>query len=181
LHKALDCKGDWSMDLQEGKTGQIKFSMQGVWVDPVDAELPAPTLLELDPPVINGLTLTIGGYSPIATALSLSLGNKVAARKDLRAADSVLGFVISGRSPSGSLDPEATVFSEFDPWSAWSAGTKAALSVGIGTADGNTINISCPAVQYTTPSYGDRDGIRTYDLSFVLTGSSDNEISIAYS
>jgi hypothetical protein len=166
LHKMVGCVGTMDMSAPSG-IGKITFSLQGAYVAPTDASLPDAVLSSVVPPVVAGINLTIGSFTPVVTALSVSLGNSIAKRQDINDENGIAGFIINGREVTGSVDPEAVTFAEFDPWAGWKAGTTAAISATIGETAGNICAISLPVCQYRTPSYGDREGIRTYDLSFV--------------
>jgi hypothetical protein len=166
LHKMVGCVGTMNLSAPSG-IGKLSFSLQGTYVAPTDTALPDAVLSSVVPPVVAGISLTIGSFTPVITALSVSLGNSIAKRQDINDENGIAGFVINGREVTGSIDPEAATFAEFNPWAAWKAGTTAAISATIGDTPGNTCATSLPVCQYRTPSYGDREGVRTYDLTFV--------------
>lgn len=180
MHKALGCRGTASISMPVNGVPTISFEMQGLYADPADVSLPSPTLSSVVPPVCVGAGMTIGSYTPIATSFELQIGNSVETRNDINAADGVAGFMITDRKPTGSIDPEAALLATLDPWTAWKNGTTAAISGAAGGTAGNIMTLSVSAAQYTTPSYGDRNGITTYSLPFVATGSDDDEFSIAF-
>lgn len=182
LHKAVGCRGTFSLNAAVSALGTIEFSMTGLWVNPVDQALPAPTIADIVPPVVASMGLTVGGYTPVCTALSIDLGVSTSQRKDVNADAGITGIEIQSRRPTGSLDPETPALSEFNPWAAWAGATKAAISATIGSDSGNQIEISIPKAQYGAPSYGDRDGILTYSLPFTATidSAGDDEIVLTY-
>jgi hypothetical protein len=180
LHKAVGCRGTVSINMAANGIPKMDFSMQGIYVAPVDATLPSPTLGTTIPPVVNDAGMTIGSYTPVATSFELSLANQVEKRMDINAADGVAGYTIVDRKPTGSVDPEAELLETFDPWTAWQNGTTAALSATAGSTAGNITTVSVSAAQYQTPGYSDRNGLRTYSLPFVCTGDNDNELYIVF-
>ncbi len=182
LHKALGCRGTFSLNAAVSELGTIEFSMQGLWVDPVDQALVSPSIADIVPPVVSSMGLTVGGYTPVCTALQFDLGVSTSLRKDVNADAGIVGVEISARRPTGSLDPETAALGQFNPWSAWSGATKAAISATVGREAGNRIGISVPKAQYGAPSYGDRDGILTYSLPFTATidSTGDDEIVLTY-
>jgi hypothetical protein len=126
------------------------------------------------------LGLTVGGYAPSVNSLSFDVGNTVSQRKDVNAEGGIAGFFISGRTTSGSIDPEAVALGTFNPWSLWKNGTKAALAATVGSVAGNICALAAPAIQYKAPSYSEREGLRTYDLPFSCTGD-DDELTLTFS
>jgi hypothetical protein len=182
MHKMVGCVATMSLSAPSG-IGKISFSVTGEYVPPTDTSLPDPILSDITPPIVAGIGLTIGSYTPVLTALSVDLGNKIAMRNDINDDDAngIAGFLINGREVTGSLDPEADAFSEFNPWADWKAGTTAAISATIGSTAGNICSISLPNVQYRAPSYSDREGVRTYDLPFVARDDAgDPEFTLTF-
>jgi hypothetical protein len=180
LHKATGCRGTMSLSMSVNGIATMSFDMSGVYVDPDDVALPTPTLSDVVPAVCRSAGITIGSYTPVATSVELSLGNDVQQRQDINADDGIAGYMITDRKPTGSIDPEAALLAEFDPWSAWKNGATAAITAAAGTVAGNTTTLSVPAAMYQTPSYSDRNGITTYSLPFVCTGTDDDELSLSF-
>lgn len=182
LHKAVGCRGTWSLSMTVNQIGSIEFNMTGLYVPPIDEALPSPTILDLIPPACAGIGLTLGAFTPVLNSLQLSMGNKIAQRKDLNADTGITGVGIVGRDPAGSVDPEADTLANFNPWDQWSAGSKAAISATLGSASGNQIKITVPKAQYGTPKYGDREGTLIYDLPFTPTidSAGDDELKLEF-
>ncbi len=181
LHKMLGCRGSWSLDLGVGRFGVITWNFSGTYATPTDTTLVSGTYNATAPPVFLDAGLTLGSYSPIFTQLSLAMNNTIAQRRDANEADGLQGYEITGRSPSGSIDPEAVLIATKDFWSLWEDGTKEALSGVAGSTAGNICTISVPKAQYDSLAYADRDGIATYNLPFTCClDSGDDEISLAF-
>lgn len=182
LHKAVGCRGTWTLRAQVNQIGNIQFTMRGLWVNPEEVAMPTPTIRDLTPPMIAGIGLALGGYVPALNSLELSIGNTVSRRTDINSANGLTGLFVSDRAPSGSVDPEAADLAAFNPWSAWAEAGKAQISATIGTEAGNIIAIDVPKAQYGRPSYGDRDGLLTYQLPFTPTIDSlgDDELKLMF-
>lgn len=181
LHKLLDARGTFNLDLSVGAYGVLDFDMTGVYATPTDIPLVTGSYNQTLPPVFLNAGLSLGGYSPIFTKLQLSMGNKITQRKDANSSTGLIGVEITGREPSGSIDPEAVTIATKDFWSAWENGTKEALTCVAGSAAGNKCTVSADKIQYGGISYGDREGIVTYDLPFtpcLTTG--DDELSLKF-
>ncbi len=182
LHKALGCRGSFDLNAPSGKYGTLKFTMHGLWADPVDQAAPSPQVSALVPPVCVGMGLAIGAYTPVGiSALSLNLAAEVAKRVDLNSSDGVTGMVIKGRNPTGSLDPEVDTLANFNPWTAWKSAATASISGRIGQNSGNSVVLLVPKAQYSEIKYGDRDGVALYTLGFACTiDAGDDEFRLIY-
>jgi hypothetical protein len=91
-----------------------------------------------------------------------------------------LGFMISGRDPVGSCDPEMDSIANHPFMANLLAGTEAQSSIVIGATAGNIVTITLPKTQYMDIGYGDRDGILTGELALQFNqNAGDDWISIA--
>jgi hypothetical protein len=182
LHKSLGVRGSFDLNAPSGKYGTLKFTMHGLWTDPVDQAAPAPQILDLFPPVCVGAGLKIGIYSPVGiSALSLNLAADVVKRPDLNAAEGVNGLVIKGRKPTGSLDPEVQTLAAFNPWTAWKNASTAAIHARFGQTSGNSVEVHVPKAQYSEVKYADRDNVAIYNLAFTCTvDHGDDEFRLIY-
>ncbi len=180
-HKVIGCRGSWTLDLAVGEIPIYKFSMRGLWVDPGDVALPSITVLDIVPPTCKSLGAQIAAYSPVGVnGISLGIGNTLVRKKDVNAAEGVSGIVITGREPTGSIDPEVDTLANFNPWDYWKNATKAAITCSVGSVAGNQFDVSVPKAQFDDVKYNDRDGMVVYDLPFIPTINSagDDEIAI---
>lgn len=182
LHRHLGGVGTWSLDAQVGKLALFDFKVTGLWVDPADSDLPDPVLTELVGPQAMGMDVRIGDYVPVCTALKIDLGAKVERRNDINAANGLVGVRITGREPTGSLDPETGKLSEYNPWALWKAGTKSKINGYLGSTPGNRIAFHMGAAQRTEPKYGSRVGLVNYAETFTPCGvrKGDDEIYLCY-
>ncbi|WP_285906780.1 hypothetical protein [Pseudodesulfovibrio pelocollis] len=176
------CRSDLSLSLPVGQPGKLNFTQQGRFTLPVEAANPTPTLSTHKPPLCVNLGLAIGSYALSGVnELTLALGNTLTKDEDLNAPDGLHTYIITDRTPTGSVDPKADALTTFDPWTAWKDGTLARLAFLLGSEPGNRIFIEAPSIQYVTPAYGDREGTMTTALSFELKGvSGDDELRLVY-
>jgi len=166
LHKIAGVVGTWSLTAEVGKLAYLEFELSGLWVDPEDGAIPSLTLADLTGPQALAMGMRIGTYTPVANALKLSLGAKIEKRNDLNGPDGLIGFVITGREPSGSLDPETDTLANYNPWAAWKSGTKFRLNGYLGSEAGNRWAVHVGQAQCTELKYGERTGLVTYDKTF---------------
>jgi len=183
LHKMVGCVGTWSVNNSVKSVGVMTFNMTGLWVDPENVDLPTPILSDVVPPVVESMGLKIGDYTPAGvSAFTLDFGATVSTRTDVNASQGIAGFYLSARTPAGSIDPEVVAFDEFNPWSDWKAGTRAAISATVGSVAGNICDVAVTSGQYKLPSYGDKEGLRTYSLPFECKrlSAGDDELSLTF-
>lgn len=182
LHKLLGALGTWSLDAQVGKIATIDFKLSGLWVDPADSTLPAPVLTDLDGLQALNMGVRIGAYTPVCTALKLDLGAKVERRQDINAAEGLVGMLITGRDPSGSLDPEVDKLANYNPWALWKAGTRSPINGYLGSVAGNRMAFHAGACQRSDLKYGNRVGLSNYAEGYtpcrVRTG--DDEMYLCF-
>ena len=114
--------------------------------------------------------------------LALDSNNKVEQRADVSSAAGVKGYIIVGRDPQGSIDPEAVALSTDNIWTDFINGTETSTSIVVGATAGNVITITCPKTQYSDVGYADRSGIISHNanLKFNQT-TADDWCSIVFS
>lgn len=188
LHKMLGCVGESvKISAKANEYATIDFSMVGLYAGShaTDVALPSdPTFLQGSPPVVKSAAVTIGAYSPLASALELELANTIGKSISVNAANPVTRYRITNRSVKGSLDPEAVALSVWNPWSLWDAGTASAIAMTIGASAGNRMLISVPVAQPSdAPKYGERETIGTYQYAFganVTLAAGNNELTLSF-
>ena len=149
---------------------------------PIDVALVTPTYDSTVPVPLIAIPASIGSYSAVLSKLELALNQTIAMPPDITAPDGYGTLQITGRDPSGSFDPEATLVATKDWENEWETGQLQAIATGsIGTTAGNKISLSIPYAYYREIGPGDRDGLRTYEIGYGAMGSSgDDEVSIAF-
>ena len=181
-HKLAGCAGDCEIELTAGEVPKLNFTISGIYVLPTDIPVAAPTFQSTIPVIVKGTTTTFGSYAAIIEKMSLKFGNSVVERSSMNAAEGILSFIVGNRSPAGLMTCEAVLraATNADFWSYFDAGTTKALSLALGSVAGNICTITAPACKLGAPKYGDRDGLRTFDIEFQMARSTGNdEITIA--
>lgn len=183
FHKMVGCRGNCSLNFEVGKLPVAKFEMSGLYVSPVDATPAAQTFSTVPPPMVLAAGFTCGGYPAVTEKLDINMGNTLAQRKSMNAATGLVEWLITGRDPNGSFDPEAVTEATEDFWAKWEAAEELELALGpIGGTPGNIITLGAPKMQYRDLSYADRNGQLAYNITFGLAGDNgDDEISITFS
>lgn len=178
----VGCMGTFTIELRNGEPGRVNFEFVGKYGGNTDVALIAPTYPTVDPPRFASATFTIGGYTPLASRLSIASNNEVVMRADATDATGYLSAYITGRQAGGSTDPEDQLVATFDAYGDQLASTEAALSCIVGSAN-NRITMAAPKLQFTNVGEGDRDGLMTTEIDFDLNRSAsagDDEFTIAF-
>lgn len=182
FHKLLGCRGTFVISGTVGQYLTVRWTFRGLYVAPTDTSPGAQTFSSIKPPVLLSAGLTIASYSPVATSIEVAANNDLGRRTDINDAAGVKEILITGRKPGGSFDPESVLEATHPFWADWSAATAKALNIGpIGSTAGNKITITAPKLQLEEISYGDREGLQTYETPFRLAMSSgDDELKIKF-
>lgn len=183
FHKVLGCRGSFTLRGEVGKYLEAQFTFRGLYQAPTDANPAAQTFSSVVPPVLLSAGCSIGGYSPVFTRIEIAMNNELGRRLDANDSNGLKEILITGRAPGGSLDPETVTEATKAFWNEWAAATAQALSIGpVGSTAGNKIQITAPKLQYENITYGDREGILTYEIPFRLAmDSGDDELTITFS
>ncbi len=185
LHKVTGARGTFSLDAAAGQFAKISWSFEGKYNTPEDQPLPTSPVFNnaATPPVVISANFTTDSFSAVINNLSFDMANSIASPGSVNSTDGYGELRIAGRDPNGSFNPEATVRGTEDFWADWESATQKAISMTIGSAAYNTCKIDIPQAMYREIGYGDRDGIRTYEIPYTAAGtdSGDDEISITFS
>lgn len=190
LHKMYGAMGSFSMTGDAGAIATAEFTFEGTFESPTQTAMPAsPTLNTTIPPIVEYAGLSWNGSSAgiIAGSVSVDWANTIAQRVDVNSAEGLYATYISGRNPTAGFTPEVSGSLNDEFWSSWESSTTRAMGLTIGgpsgaATEGNSVIFTAPAVQVTGINYGDRDNIRTYDLSLALRrDQGDDELTILFS
>lgn len=176
------CRGNVTWNLEAGTYGKLSFTLTGHVANPVDDPLPAPTYLDLVPPVNINVPFTVAGYGAIISALSGDLSNTLAMPPSIRATDGYGEIQITGRDINGSFDPESVDVATQDFIGDLKDGAELALATGdIGSVAGNIWSLTHLAISYREVAPGDRDGIITREVSFgAAESATDDEVEFVF-
>lgn len=178
-HVMAGALGNMKIVAEVNKYAYCEFTFKGIYAAPSDASAPTQTYLAQKPAVVVSASLSLAGLSAVATKFEVDMGNEVVERPSLSASTGLLGFIISGRKPVGSCDPEAETIATHPFWANILASTEASSSLVVGATAGNIVTITLPKTQYTDAPYGDRNGILTFEVGLQFNqNSGDDEIGI---
>ncbi|MDH5640850.1 MAG: phage tail tube protein [Nitrospira sp.] len=169
-------------NVSAGKISSLDFSFKGLYQLPVDGALVSPTLLTVQPPIVENAGLTIGGYAGgIYDAFEFDAGTAIGERLNINSPEGLHSLYIHDRDLSASISPLATLEATNAWWTKFKAGTSQALAITIGATQYNRMKINAPAVQFGGLDPGDRDGERTYQIPLSLAEvSGDDDLEIVF-
>lgn len=178
----LGCMGNFTINAPLDGVPTVDWDFQAADFEVSDAALVEGSSYDSqvpEPVLVTGFSFS--GFNFDAVSVSFAMNNNVTLRQSTNTTGGHINALLTGRSPSGSFDPEAVLKGTEDVFSDWEGGTQVPLSIQIGQTAGNICTISAPKCQYTDVGFGDRDGLLTYDAPFnMVRNSGDDEISIAF-
>lgn len=182
VKKLKGCRGTVSFSGKIGEPVFATFKFTGVYDGAPALAMITPTFESAIPPVLLGTTLTIDAYAAIIESFSIDMGNEISLRPSVNSTTGYLSAVMTGRKPSGKLDPEMVLPATYDFFTKWVSGAAGALAIGpIGSVNYNRFNLSAPKCVYTKVGSGDRAGNQTADLDFALAmNTGDDEFKLEF-
>lgn len=171
-----------------GQRIMVDFDFTGKWIAPSNVAVLAPTFPTAAPLRFVSSAVLVGSFSPKIESMEIDLGNTVVLREDSGDATGYHSAVITGRAAKGRMNPELTLTgnhssSVWDVYADWIARTQRQLSLESGTT-GNKVAFTCPKMEITNVTPGERNGLAIEDIEFQLNRSADageDEISIVMS
>ena len=184
-HISTGMRADPTFTFEVGKLATASFALTGLYTDPTDTSPPTATVPSILPFPLMGATIVIGDLSPTLMAcskLELKLGNTVTKHMDLSDSNGMSSVGITGRKPTGSIDPLApSSLADFNPIAIAKAGTKLRIEALFGSTHGNRFKVVIPYAQLDMPELGDREELVVYNLNFTCTGNKgDDEFYILF-
>lgn len=168
----------------EGRAGEgieVSFDMKGKYYDPSEAAIPSSIVYPLDKKaIVESESLTISSFTgaPIVRSFRFDLGTEVIERGDMNSTDGLYGLWITDRKPTLELviEVENALTSTFNPFTRLNAQPVVtdAIAFTHGPSAGNLCTFSFPFAQLRSVNYQDDQGIRTYQLQYSLTSTTDD-------
>lgn len=175
LHKMLGARGSVEFTVNVKNIPVMKFTFVSLYSAPVDEAAATPDFTGFQQPKVantsNTTAFTLFSYAGLLEQLNLN----VACGVEYRALIGEESVIISDRQPAGNIVIEATTVAQKDWFSLASAGTKGALTITHGTANGNKVTIAAPSVSIGNPSYQDSQGTQMLNIPISATPSSGND------
>lgn len=177
------CMGNAVFTFTPGEVAMVDFTFTGLYSEPTDVAMLAPTYPTVVPPRFASGTCTLGGSTIYPSQISIDLGNDVQLRPDATSASGYSYAYIADRRITGSMDLEAALVADRNDWSNWTSLSEQALSIVVGSAGGNDITVAAPSLEITNVQTADRNGLEVNEISYQLNRSAaagDDELTIAF-
>ena len=183
--QAVGCRGNVEFEFVSGDACRMNFTFMGRLKGYAESGTPTPTAQGRPiPPAFVGVDMTIqqsdyGGSSTdssgvadqVLNSMTINLGNEITIRENVEVATGYDVAYITGRTPTMTFNPDATLSSTYDYWQRLLAGETNRVSMQVGTAgSGNSFLFKMPAAQFTGIADGNRDEVVVYDGTCTLTG-----------
>lgn len=162
IHGAV---GNPRLTFATGSPAMVEYEFTGLYNTPTDVALLSgaiyPTTVE---PAFLAASVSLIGSVTTAKLQSLTLdfGNQIGMRPYPNGTTGFFTAQITGRKPTGTLDPEESLVSVKDWFAEWILGTAGAITTGVYPAGGtnyNQFSLTIPNAMYTKVGLAGRDGI----------------------
>ncbi|MCX7844359.1 MAG: phage tail tube protein [Candidatus Bipolaricaulota bacterium] len=180
LWKVVGCRGNVSLNFSAGEFATLEFTFRGRYLPPVDQAFPSSWVdVDVAPIVCVGGSVTWNNQPLHVEAITLDLGNDLQLYPSVSADHGVYEAAIVNRDPSGTLNPEMTLVATKDWHTLMLTPTLQELKVVL--TDGQSdVTLTVPRAQITEIGHGDRNGIRTWDITFKpIRVAGDDEVQLA--
>jgi metal-dependent HD superfamily phosphatase/phosphodiesterase len=146
-----------------------------------DTAILTPTYPTLAPIRAANGAATINSVVQTFSSCSFDVANVVAIRPSVANDEGATHAIITDRTPTFTIDPEATVATGNDIWADWFSADTNALSLNIDDGEMDQVTFAAPAVQRMTISNGDREGLRIDQQTLLCCRDGANaEFSITF-
>jgi hypothetical protein len=162
IFKVHSVRGNMELAAQIGQPVMMTFEFRGVPEEEVDgALLSGISFDDVVPPVFQGVIADLGGSSPQCfSEFTLNMGNVLSPRQCAEADSGYLAVRIPDRDITASINPEAALLADDNPFAKLFSGATDALAIQIGTVAGNIIEINARYVQTVGVDDAEREGYR---------------------
>lgn len=192
------CRGNVRVNLAAHDRGLLEFTFFGIYYEvaanAMVTELGANTFEDLTPPAFFnvGSSLTpqnldgsfgtaISGADFCWSEASFDLGNNVVVRPCVNGANGFMAAVITGRSPTFTINPDDPGVASYAYIAKMMAGTRARIDMAWSNGvTGNSFRLSIPHLQTVSTTMGERDARTSHQVTFACTlGQTDGAAGAA--
>lgn len=156
-----------------GEPIQMNFEFQGAFANILDlpnaSKLTPTGISNMVPPPVLSSTATVNGISQDFDSFEIATGNDVQLWRDPTRAGGIKGAYISARESTLNINPTSKQLASLGYFADWKDMVLRAINIGISSTP--AITLSAQNAQYMSVTAGDRNGARTSEFSFLLTGT----------
>jgi hypothetical protein len=162
--------------LKAGNFGMLEVSLKGKYEAPTDVALTAATYLSTVEPIFQSSAFSFDGISTfVIDTLDIDCGNEVVERPDSLKTDGFGGYLLTGRNPVGSIDPELVLVATYNFLTKQTTAVPGSLSAVLGSAAGNITTITCPKAQIISVDMTERNGIAVAKCGLAFNQSTGDD------
>jgi len=164
-HKVIGARGTYKYSAKIGEVPKIEFEFTGLFGGLAGESIPTADFSGWEIPATVGAkhsTLTLDDTELAMHEFELDGKTEVIYSENTKSEQ----VYITDWKPDGKVVFEAPAHADFDPTSVYVAGATMPIELIHGTATGNIVNIASASIQLGKPSYGDKDGVLTFDCPF---------------
>ena len=171
LHELHGARGTFTLSKGANQVPYLNFTFTGLFNTPSStAAVAGPSYDKFKDPLIgsntNTPTFEFHGNSDLAlSSLSYDHANEISHRELINANNEV---VLSGRAPTGSITIDTPKYSDLNLIDRAKKGTKGALQVVHGTADGAIVEVNMPNTGISSVSNSESDGIWQQEVGITV-------------
>lgn len=179
------CMGTFRIVGSPGDLVQIEWTFMGAFVDPADGAALSPTYPTTPPIRLAAGSISIGGWSPCYSSITIDAGNDVQALPCQTPADGsgIKHYIVADRTTTLTIDPESELVAtaNADTYNDWLDGNTDTFSLAL-VSGSDTITFAGPALQRTNIQETSRQGIEADTITAQFNRSSgDDNFTIAFS
>lgn len=180
-HVVTGAVGDVKFVFEAGTFPMLEFTMRGRYLASTLVALPTPTLETTLPQICKSCSFTYNSRtSLVVKTATIEMNNVIAPRPSLNEASSIAGFLITGRDPMMTIDPEMTVETSY-AFRTDAFTNQRQVSFVIGATAGNICTVTVPKWNPYFPEYTDREEIMVETIKGECSQNAGNdEINIAF-
>lgn len=166
------CRGKFKVGFQTGSPARADFEFMGVEAGVADVAMLSGISHETTkPPAFLNTTFSVDDVAHKISKFDIDYQTELSPREDPAESRGIISFLLTGKDPVGTMDPEMVLAATHDFHTKWFGGTEMVLDAIIGSTAGNRLRFYGPKVQYSKVDDGDRGGIQTAECTFDLNGS----------
>lgn len=171
--------GNFTLVFPTGRMAYIDWEFRGVWVQPTDTAIIAPTYPTHATLRAASMTTTFNSVTFCAENITFNSGNEISIIQ-CQTGNGFRNGIITDRLPTVTSNPESVLIATQDRFAPLLTATEQALSLAIGSA----ITITATKAQIVNNQEGDREKIVIDELSWQCNKNGtnlDQDVSIVFS
>ena len=178
LKSLLGAVGNFTLVFPTGRMAYIDWTFRGVYVQPTDTAIIAPTYPTHATLRAANMTTTFNSVSFCSENITFNSGNEISMIQ-CQTGNGFKNAIITDRLPTVTSNPESVLIATQDRYAPLLTATEQALSLAIGSA----ITITIPKAQIVNNQEGDREKVVIDDLSWQCNKNTtlDTDVSIVFS